>query len=101
MEILSFWTLLLAGMFGIFSYVLLMILLKVVNRLAEVNKQLLIVVAGRDEKPEALRALVASNRPPRKNLAGIAGPQKGKNDKPKSTNQNYTMKVGVNNGRQV
>ncbi len=89
------------GVLVLFSIALLIALLKSSNRIIEINKQLLIVVAGRDEKPEALRALVASNRPPRKNLAGIAGTQKGKNDKPKSTNQNYTMKVGVNNGRQV
>ena len=93
MEILSLWTLLLAGMFGIFSYVLLMILLKVVNRLAEVNKQLLIVVAGKDEKPEALRALVASNKPPQKNLPGIANKKEGKDKKP--VNTNYTMSIGV------
>ena len=92
---------LILGLFGFFLSVFSVILFKVIGRLVETNKQLLIVVAGRDEKPEVLRALVASNQPSRKNLAGIAGTQKGKNDKSKSTNQNYTMKVGVNNGRQV
>lgn len=93
MEILTLWALLLAGLFGIFSYILLMILYKIVNRLAEVNKQLLIVVAGKDAKPDALRALVASSKPPQGKLKGIAGGGKKEKDKPKNTN--YTMKVGV------
>jgi len=82
----------LAGMFGIFSYIILLILFKTVNRLAETNKQLLIVVAGKDQKPEALRALVASNKPPQGKLKGIA--DGGKKDK-KPENTDYTMKVGV------
>jgi len=92
MEILTIWALLLGGLFGVFSYILLMILLKVVNRLAEVSKQLLIVVAGKDLKPEALRALVASNKPPQGKLKGIATGKK-KDDKPKNTD--YTMEIGV------
>jgi len=93
MEILSLWALLLSGLFGIFSYILLMILLKVINRLAEVNKQLLIVVAGQNEKPEALRALVASDRPPKKNIPGIADGKKKKDAGTKNTD--YTMEIGV------
>ena len=92
MEILSLWVLLLASIFGIFSYVLLIVLLKTVNRLAEVNKQLLIIVAGKETKPETLRALIASNKPPQGKLRGIADKKK-KNDEP--TNKNYTMEIGV------
>jgi len=92
MDILTLWALLLSAMFGIFSCILLMILLKVTNRLAEVNKQLLIVVAGKDQKPEALRALVASNKPPQGKIKGIAN--KDEKEK-KSSNVNYTLEVGV------
>ena len=67
-----------------------------VGRVNETNKQLLIVVAGKDEKPEALRALVASAKPPQKNLPGIATEKKTKDDKTK--NPDYKMTVGVFNG---
>ncbi len=63
-----------------------------VNRLAEVNKQLLVVVAGKDEKPEALRALVALNKPPQGKLKGIAD---GKKKDTKPTNIDYQMTIGV------
>ena len=82
--------LVLAGLFGIFLVVFLLILLKVINRLVEVNKQLLIVVAGKDSKPEALRALIASAKPPQGKLKGIANE---KNKKP--TNTDYMLEVGV------
>ena len=93
MDILALWALLLAGLFGGFSCILLIVLLKTVDRLAEVNKKLLILVAGKDQKPEALRALVASDKPPQKKIPGITG--KGKNKKNKSGNENYTMEIGV------
>jgi len=92
MGILTFWALLLAVLFGLFSCSLLLVLYKVVNRLAEVNKQLLIVVAGKDEKPEALRALVASAKPPQGKLRGIANEKK--KDK-ESDNTDFTLNVGV------
>ena len=93
MEILTLWALLLSAMLGIFSYILLVALLKITNRLAEVNKQLIILVAGEKTKPEALRALVASARPPQGKLKGIADGKKKK--KEKSDNTDYTMKIGV------
>lgn len=92
MGILVLWALILAGLFGIFSYVLLMVLLKVVNRLAEVNKQLLFLVAGKEGKPEALRALVASAKPPQGKLRGIATKKEKEN---KSANTNYTISLGT------
>ena len=66
-----------------------------IGRLDETNKQLLIVVAGKDGKPEALRALVASNRPPQKVIPGIANGKK-KDNNPKNTD--YTVEVGVDSG---
>lgn len=78
------------GLLGTLFYLL--ILLKVINRLTETNKQLLFLVAGKEGKPETLRALVASNKPPQGNLKGIAT-EKKKDNKPK--NSNYTMSIGV------
>lgn len=82
----------LAGIFGIVLGVFFLILLKVVDRLTETNKQLLIIVAGKDGKVESMRALVASSKPPKKNLAGIAQ-KKGKDQKP--ANIDYKMSIGV------
>lgn len=91
MNYLLYGMFLLAGVFAIFSYVLLIIILKVVNRVIETNKQLLIVVAGKEAKPEALRALIASAKPPQGKLKGIANSKK-KDDKPANTN--YTVGIG-------
>uniref|UniRef100_A0A6M3JYM9 Uncharacterized protein n=1 Tax=viral metagenome TaxID=1070528 RepID=A0A6M3JYM9_9ZZZZ len=70
-----------------------MALLKITNRLAEVNKQLMILVAGKEAKPEALRALIASAKPPQGNLRGIST---GKTDDKGPKNMNYTMEIGAN-----
>ena len=79
------------GLLGILAY--LIILLKVINQLTKVNEQLLIVVAGKDKKPEsALRALVALNKPPQGKLKGIAD---GKKEDKKPTNTDYQMTIGV------
>ncbi len=78
------------GLLGILVYLL--ILLKIISCLTETNKQLLIVVAGKDQKPEALRALVALNKPPQGKLKGIAtGKKKGN----QPLNTNYTMEIGT------
>ena len=66
------------------------------RRLDGTNKQLMILVAGeKSAKPELLRALVASQKPPQKTIPGIA------NDKPKvdkkTGNNNYTLEVGESN----
>ncbi len=84
---------LILGLFGFFLSIFSIILFKVVNRLTETNKQLLIVVAGKDEKSETLRALVASAKPPQGRLQGIAGDKQKKGDKTKNTN--YTMSIGL------
>lgn len=83
---------LILGLFGFFLSIFSIILLKVVSRLTETNKQLLIVVAGKEEKSETLRALVASAKPPQGKLKGIAEKKK-KDDKSKNTN--YEMQIGV------
>ena len=71
--------------------ILVIALLSTVKRLADTNKQILILMAGKETKPEAtLRALVASDRPPRKPLPGIATEKK--DDKPKNTD--YTLQIG-------
>jgi len=90
------WIICLVGLLVVLIYALVIALLKVIKQITETNKQLLIVVAGKEEKPDsALKALVASNRPPRKNLAGIAGPKKKDT---KTENTNFTMKIGVKDG---
>ncbi len=80
-----------AGLLAISGIALLMMGLKLINRLVETNKQLLIVVAGKEAKPETLRALVASNKPPQKKLHGIAN---GKGKKKNPVNTDYTLAIG-------
>jgi len=87
------WLFVLAGIFTLFVYILVIALLKVVKQVTETNKQLLIVVAGKDAKPEALRALVTSNKPPRGKLSGISGKDKTKDNKPKNTD--FVMEIGT------
>ena len=93
MAIVIYVLLSLIGLLAFFAISLLVAELRVVNRLTETNKQLLIVVAGQNQKPEALRALVASNKPPQGKLRGIADGKKKKDVKPE--NINYTMEIGV------
>lgn len=69
--------------------------LKVVNRLMEVNKQLILLTAGKEAKPEALRALVASEKPPQGKLRGIATGKK--KDEKRPANTNYALTIGENN----
>lgn len=92
MSIVIYTLLALIGLLALFATALLAVELWIVSRLAEVNKQLLIVVAGQNQKPEALRALVASAKPPQKHLKGIADEKKKKNQ---SMNTNYVLEVGV------
>ena len=80
------------GILVLFCIALLIALLKSSNRIIEINKQLLVVVAGKDEKPEALRALVALNKPPRGKLKGIAD---GKKEGKKPANIDYTVAIGT------
>lgn len=76
--------------------ILLGTLVNTIGRLQDTNKQLMIIVAGKEEKPEhALRALVASNKPPQKNLRGIATGKK--KDEKKPVNTNYELTIGEQN----
>jgi len=92
MAIVIYALLILIGLLALFAIALLVAELRVVDRLIEVNKQLLLLTAGKEAKPEALRALIASAKSPRKNISGIA--DKGKKDT-KPTNTDYTMSIGV------
>jgi len=68
-------------------------LANIIGRLQDMNKQLMIIVAGKEPKPEhALRALVASEKPPQGKLKGVATGKK--KDEKKSTNVNYALTVG-------
>ena len=75
---------------------LLGLLVNTIGRLQDTNKQLMLIVAGKEEKPEhALRALVASNKPPQGKLKGIATGKKKEEKKP--TNVNYELTIGEQN----
>lgn len=84
------------GLLVLLAHALLFALLKSNNRIVETNKQLLILVAGREGKPEqagaTMRALVASAKPPQGKLKGIAD---GKKEDKKPTNTDYQMTIGV------
>ncbi len=81
-----------AGILVLFCIALLLALLKSTSHIIEANKQLLIVVAGKEAKPEALRALVASSKPPQSKLRGVATGKK-KNEK-KPANTDYVLNIG-------
>lgn len=80
------------GLLVLLAYILLFALLRSNERITETNKQLMILVAGKETKSDALRALVASAKPPQGKLEGIA-PRKKKEEK--SSNTDFAMKVGV------
>ena len=62
------------------------------GRITETNRQLMILAAGKEPKPEsALRALVVSSKPPQGKLKGIAD---GKKDR-KPANTDYTIAIGT------
>lgn len=65
------------------------------GRLADTNKQLMIIVAGKEAKPETLRALVASQKPPQGKLKGIATEP---DQKKKPTNKDFILEVGGTRG---
>ncbi len=83
------------GVIGLFLALicfLMRLLSKAVYQITETNKQLLIVVAGKDEKSgSALGALVALNKPPQGKLRGIADGEKDK----KPANTDYTIAIGT------
>ena len=92
------WTLsVFSGVLVLFCIAILIALLKSTSRIIEINKQLLILVAGKESKPEALRALVASAKPPQGKLKGIATGKKKKDEK-KPVNTDYTLTVGDGRG---
>lgn len=76
----------------IFCTFLLWLLNKASYRIMDMNKKLLILAMGREKNTEGLKALVASDRPPRKNLPGIAT---NKKEIKQSKNINYEMTIGL------
>lgn len=82
------------------SFVILGLLRQAYTQRSKTIQQLLIAAVGKEEKSgDALRALIASDKSPRKNLPGIAGKKKAKDAKMENTD--FTMKIGVNNGVEV
>jgi len=79
------------GLIALMS-ILVVALLITIKRLTDTNKQLLILLVGKEAKPEALRALITSNKPPQKNLSGIAVKKKNAD---KLKNVDYEMSIGV------
>lgn len=98
MEILIPWLVIVSGLSLLFAYILVMAVLRMVKRLTETNKQLLILLAGQGGKPEVvgatMRALVASEKPPQGKLRGIGGGKK-KPKETKPTNIDHVMSIGV------
>ena len=82
-----------AGVLVLFCTAILIALLKSTSRIIEINKQLLIIVAGKDAKPETLRALVATSKPLQGKLKGVAT---GEKEDKKPVNKDYTLVVGGN-----
>lgn len=81
----------LAGLSVLLVCILVIVLLSTTKRLVDTNRQLLIFIAGREKNTGGLGALVASEKPPKGKLPGIA--IKKKDDKPKNTD--YTMSIGL------
>ena len=95
MGILIYTLLAVIVLLGIIAIIHLHAQLQVVNRLMDVNKQLTILVAGQEPKPETLRALVASQKPPQGKLKGIATKS---NQKKKPANKDFVFEVGGTRG---
>ena len=96
MPIVAYVAIAIISVFALIIVVLLGTLLEYsYRRLDATNKQLMLLVAGKEEKPATLSALVASQKPPQKNLKGIAS---GKKKDKKPANTNYTLEVGESNG---
>jgi hypothetical protein len=66
-----------------------------IGRLQDTNKQLMILVAGKEAKPETLRALVASQKPPQGKLKGIATEPVKKKE---PSNKDFTLNIGGTGG---
>lgn len=82
-----------AGLVVVIIAMLLGGLLNTIGRLQDTNRQLMLIVAGKEPKPEhALRALIASEKPPQGKLKGVA------TEKKKPPNVNYALTVGGQHG---
>lgn len=72
-------------------YILAMAVKNLSRRLTETNKDLMIMVAAKMDRSDIARALVASNRPPQKDLKGISN----KKDEPKKK-EGISLTYGAN-----
>jgi hypothetical protein len=75
------------------SFILLFALLKSNSRIIEINKHLMILIAGKEKTPDTMRALVAADRQPKTNLPGISN-KKDEKKKETSANKDYVMSIG-------
>jgi hypothetical protein len=80
----------LLGVVGLTVYVLAIALRDTTKRLSDMNEKLMVLIGTRDSGPEVGRALVAMNRKPKKEISGIAEPDK-KPDKPRE----FKLTVGA------
>jgi len=79
----------LLGLLGLTIYVLTVALRDAVRRIGGMNERLMVLLGTRDGGPEVGRALVASQRPPKKQISGVAG--EGGKEPPKG----YKITVGA------
>jgi hypothetical protein len=80
----------LLGVVGLTVYVLAIALRDTTKRLSDMNEKLMVLIGTRDSGPEVGRALVAMNRKPKKEISGIAEPEK----KPDKTRE-FKLTVGA------
>lgn len=80
----------LLGVIGLTVYVLTIAVREMSRQLVSSNEKLMILLGARDGGPEVGRALVASMKPPKKEIPGVAQPKPGK-EEPKG----HTMVVGM------
>ena len=92
MVIVIYALLVVIGLLALITVIHLVAMLKVVGRLMDTNRRLILLTAGKEPKPESsLRALVSLDKPPRGKLKGIAD---GKKDR-KPANTDYTIAIGT------
>ncbi len=98
MPILIYTLLAVIGLLSVIIYGLTVAMLKSSDRVNEINTQLMLLVAGQEPKPETLRALVASQKPPQGKLKGIATEPTKKKE---PTNKDFTLNIGGTGGVQI
>lgn len=103
MSIMSIWLVVLLGLLALVIYVMAVTLRvinisrKLVDRITETNKQLLVLVAHREGGNDAARAVLASTKLPKNDLPGISTEKKKKKEPLQGDKElhGYSVKVGV------